>query len=131
MIIHPRSRFAALALVSFGALAAASCSSGSQHQVSFHDDVQPILQKHCVSCHHPGGLGYQRSGVDLRTYQGVMKGTKYGSVVVPGHAFTSNLVVLVEGRADPSIRMPYHRRPLDQDDIDTIREWINQGANDN
>ena len=44
---------------------------------------------------------------------------------------TINLVVLVEGRADPSIRMPYHRRPLDQDDIDTIREWINQGANDN
>lgn len=131
MIIHPRSRLAAIALVSLGALVA-SCSSGSpSHQVSFRHDVEPILQKHCVSCHQPGGIGYQRSGVDLRSYQGVMKGTKYGAVVKPGHAYTSNLMVLVEGRADPSIRMPYHKQPLVQDDIDTLREWINQGAKDN
>ncbi len=132
MNIHQRNRFAAIALVSLGALVAASCSSsGSRREASFQHDVQPILQKNCVTCHQPGGIGYERSGVDLRTYQGVMKGTKYGPMVIPDHAYTSNLVVLVEGRADPSIRMPYHKQPLAQDDIDTIREWIDQGAKDN
>ncbi|HYW04439.1 MAG TPA: c-type cytochrome domain-containing protein [Gammaproteobacteria bacterium] len=132
MAIHPRSRFPAIALLSLAALLAASCSSTpQQRQVSFQHDVQPILQKNCVSCHQPGGIGYERSGVDLRSYQGVMKGTKYGAVVEPRHAYTSNLMVLVEGRADPSIRMPYHKQALVQADIDTLREWINQGAKDN
>ncbi len=122
-------RITGTALLSLATLVATSCSSS--RQVSFHDDVQPILQQHCVKCHQPGGIGYERSGVDLRTYQGVMKGTKYGAVVRPGDAFTSNLMVLVEGRADPSIRMPYHEEPLDQDAIDTIGKWIKQGAKDN
>ncbi|MBM3765894.1 MAG: cytochrome c [Acidobacteria bacterium] len=34
---------------------------------TFHKDVQPILQKHCVSCHRPGEIG----PMALRTYQEV------------------------------------------------------------
>lgn len=32
-------------------------SSGSTQTVTFHKDVEPILQKHCTMCHTEGGIG--------------------------------------------------------------------------
>ena len=47
--------------------------------VSFKRDVQPILHDYCVNCHEPGGKGYVKSGLDLTSYQGTMKGTIFGN----------------------------------------------------
>jgi len=49
-------------------------------EVSFQKDVQPILIDYCVSCHHPSptAKGYAKSGLDLTSYEGLMKGTKFG-----------------------------------------------------
>ena len=63
--------------------------------VSFNDDILPIFKGRCVDCHQSGGVGYEKSGLDLRTYAGVMKGTKFGSMVTPGNPDTSNLVWLL------------------------------------
>ena len=60
-----------------------------------------------------------------------MKGTAQGKIIVPKDPDSSNLVVLIEGRADPSIRMPYHGTPLSRNRIKNIRAWISQGARDN
>ena len=61
-----------------------------------------------------------------------MRGTKYGPMVIPSDSEGSNLLVLMEGRADPSIRMPHGGlEPVPQADIDTIRRWIDQGAKNN
>ena len=38
-----------------------------------------------------------------------MKGTKLGSVIVPGSSISSTLVILIEHKADPSINMPRPR----------------------
>jgi hypothetical protein len=43
------------------------CSTALYAVPTFHKDVQPILQKHCVSCHRPGEIG----PMALRTYQEV------------------------------------------------------------
>ncbi|RMF36922.1 MAG: hypothetical protein D6754_10545 [Alphaproteobacteria bacterium] len=91
----------------------------------------PVLKRSCVACHQPGGGGYEASGLDLRTYDGLMKGMKFGPVVIPGKAHFSNLVVLLEGRASPKIRMPYHGTPLRKCYIRLIRHWINEGAANN
>jgi hypothetical protein len=99
--------------------------------VSFRQDVFPIFRAHCLPCHQPGGLGYEKSGLDLRTYEGLMKGTKYGSIVVPGDAFMSNLNVLVERRADPRIAMPHGKRKMRMRNILFLRRWVNQGAMNN
>ena len=55
-----------------------------QPRVSFSEDVLPLLKFRCASCHQPGGEGYEQSGLDLTSYQGVMKGTTFGPMVVPG-----------------------------------------------
>src|SRR5664279_3057347 len=58
---------------------------------SFKEDVLPIFQVYCVACHHaPDGEGYTASGLDLTCYQGVMTGTKYGTMIVPGDPEYSN-----------------------------------------
>ena len=48
---------------------------------SFAEDVFPIFKGRCVGCHAPGKEGFEKSGLDLTTYEGVMKGTKFGPMV--------------------------------------------------
>lgn len=114
------------------AIAAGSNAAGAAEEVvSYKLDVQPILNARCVECHQPGGQGYQASGLDLTSYAGLMKGTKHGPIVTPGDPLTSNLIVLVEGRADPKMRMPHGQRPLLKEQTDILRKWVKQGAKDN
>ena len=98
---------------------------------SFEHDVFPILELRCLECHQPGEKGYEQSGLDLRTYQSLMKGTKHGPIVVPRSAFTSNLVVVIDHRAEASIRMPHEGKRLSKCERLLVRFWINQGARDN
>ena len=40
--------------------------------------------------------------------------------------------MLVEGRADPSLKMPHgDAKPLEPTEIATIRQWVEQGAKNN
>ena len=98
---------------------------------NFKDEVFPIIQNYCVECHQPGGEGYEESGLDMRTYEAIMKGTKHGPIVVPGDAFLSNLNVLIEGRAAHHLRMPYHGKELTKWERLMIRRWVNRGAKNN
>ncbi len=99
---------------------------------SYKKNVAPILHDYCLSCHQPGGQGYEKNGLDMRTYKGLMKGTKFGAVVKPGDSFTSVLVMAIEGRVHPSIKMPYGMEGgLSKDKIAVIKRWIDQGAKDN
>jgi len=97
--------------------------------VSYSKEILPILQKYCFECHVTGGQGHQASGLDMSTYASLMKGTKFGPVIKAGDSLSSTLVILVEGRADPSLRMPHgDRQGLSPDEIKTLRLWIDQGA---
>ncbi len=100
-------------------------------QVSFSEDVMPILRERCVACHQTGGEGYNKSGLDLTSYVGLMKGTKNGPMIIPGDPDMSNLMWLIDWRADPALRMPHNKKKLSSCDRDTIRTWIRQGANNN
>lgn len=99
--------------------------------VSYTKDVQPVLTKNCSECHAPGQLGFTASGLDTTSHAALMKGGKFGALVKPGDAFTSALNMLVEGRVDPSIRMPHGRNKLSDDEIAVMKNWVNQGAKDN
>jgi mono/diheme cytochrome c family protein len=103
----------------------------SQSKMSFRDDVMPIFVGRCISCHQPAGEGTEKSGLDLTTYAGVMKGTKFGPMVIPGDSESSNLMVLLDWRASPELRMPHGKKQLSTCDRDAIRSWIREGAKDN
>jgi hypothetical protein len=103
----------------------------SQSKMSFREDVVPIFRGRCESCHQPGGEGSQKSGLDLTTYAGLMKGTKFGPMVVPGDPESSNLMLLLDWRASPELRMPHGKKQLSSCDRNAIRSWIREGAKDN
>jgi hypothetical protein len=103
-----------------------------QRLISFQQDVQPILDANCISCHvAPHGTGYLETGLSLASYGDLMKGTFYGPVIVAGDSRHSIFNMLVEGRADPSMRMPHNRSALVTQEIETLRLWVEQGALDN
>jgi hypothetical protein len=98
---------------------------------SFSEDILPILKGRCVSCHQPGGAGYEKSGLDLTSYEGLMKGTKFGAMVIPRDPDGSNLMWLLDWRASPEVRMPHGKKKLSICDRNAIRAWIREGAKDN
>ena len=98
--------------------------------VSFKEDILPLLKWRCASCHEAGGAGYEKSGLDLTSYAGVMKGTKFGTMIIPREPESSNLMLLLDWRAAPALRMPHGKKQLSSCDRSTIRTWIRQGAKD-
>jgi mono/diheme cytochrome c family protein len=127
----PQFRAARIVFLAFGLSLAISGVGAAAERISFRNDVFPILRGRCVDCHQPGGAGYEESGLDLRTYEGLMKGTKFGPMVIPGQPDVSNLMVLLDWRADPKLRMPHGGKKLSICDRDAIKWWILQGAKNN
>lgn len=115
------------ALLTAAAIAAMGCTK----HVSFRQDVFPVLREKCLECHKSDGEGYTKSGLNLETYEGLMKGTRFGPVVQPGSSVSSTLVILIERKADPSINMPHGKDPLPKDQVELIKQWIDQGAKNN
>ena len=122
---------ASIAVVALSFLAA-TIPALALDEVSYKTDISPIINDYCLNCHKPGGKGYKKSGLDMRTYKSLMKGTKFGSVVTPGDSYTSILVQVVEGRVHPSLKMPYGMSGgLAKDKIELLRKWVQQGAKNN
>lgn len=104
----------------------------SEDAVSFSQDVKPIIDKYCIACHQAGGEGLAASGFNMEDYAGVMKGTRHGPMILAGDSAGSNMLVLMEGRADPSISMPHGKMEgATSKELETIRRWIDQGALNN
>ena len=119
-----------LTLLCLLTLTLAACDR--QQPISYSKDVRPILDQYCMDCHRPGKEGELASGFNMESYEGVMKGTRYGAMVIAGDALGSNMIVLMEGRADPSINMPHGTEEnVSELEIQTIRSWIDQGAKNN
>jgi len=102
-----------------------------QAEVSYKAEVQPILKQYCIECHDTGGQGTEKSGLSMASYENLMQGTRFGAIVKPGDSLTSVLIMLVEGRADPSIKMPHGKASMPQDKIDVLKKWVEQGAKNN
>ncbi len=104
---------------------------GSEQQVSYKSNVKPILDKHCAECHLPGGAGAKATNFLIDSYDNLMKGTKFGPVIMSGDSLSSSLYRLVSGKVDKSIQMPHSKDPMTADEITTIEKWIDQGAINN
>jgi hypothetical protein len=103
---------------------------------SFSSVIQDIFNRrgcNSGSCHGSS----QSAGLDLRA------GNAHGELVnvpstqtsvarvVPGDADASYLIIKVEGRQSVGERMPLGGSPLDNIDLTNLKNWINQGAQNN
>ena len=105
----------------------------TQRVVSFQNDIDPILNDKCLQCHKPpNGVGYVQTGLDMESYDSLMKGTIFGTVVIPGDSKRSVLNKLTEGRAGELMRMPHSdAKKLTAEEIELFSLWVNQGALNN
>ena len=106
-------------------------ASAAAAQVSFKEDVFPIIEIRCLECHQPDGAGYEASGLDMSTYEGLMKGTKNGPMITPGNAVDSNLLAVIDRRTSEEIWMPHQGKQLSKCERQAFRFWVLQGAQDN
>jgi len=108
------------------------CAAPAQTQTtSFAEDILPLFKWRCGGCHQAGGAGFEKSGLDLTSYAGVMKGTKFGAMVIPRDPASSNLMLLLDWRVPAQLRMPHGSKKLSTCDRDAVRAWIREGAKDN
>ena len=91
--------------------------------IFFSFDILPLFQEDCITCH--GGAG----GLDLQSWAGLITGGDSGAVVVPFAPDQSLLIRRLDGTKPP--RMPLDRPPLTSPEIDRVRQWILEGAQDN
>ena len=100
----------------------------AERQVVFTREVRPILSRNCFQCHGPDEENRQM-GLRLDTPEGFAgdRGNFGGPVVIPGNAADSLLFQRITAEAE-NFRMPRDREALTADEVETIRLWINQGA---
>ena len=105
----------------------------SQQVVSFQNDIDPILNEKCLQCHKPpDGVGYVQTGLDMQSYDSLMKGTIFGTVIIPGDSKRSVINKLTEGRAGEMMRMPHgDAKKLTSTEIELLKIWVDQGALNN
>jgi hypothetical protein len=89
----------------------------SQPQVTYYENIAPILQKNCLECHRKGGIG----PFPLTTYEEVAKRAKFIGKVTQSR-------YMPPFRADRTFQQYANERGLSDKEIELIQLWVGQGA---
>jgi mono/diheme cytochrome c family protein len=107
------------------AIFAAEPPKVAETKVDFAREIQPIFAKRCFACHGPDEA---EGGLRLNEKESAFGELDSGSrAIVAGNLKRSILLAKVSAD-DPGERMPPEGKPLSKTEIDTIRRWIEQGA---
>jgi hypothetical protein len=116
---------AALLVSAFAVIRGGSTKAApsAKTNVSFTNDVQPLLESRCGTCH----MGeFVNKDLHMDTYESLMEGSESGPVIIPGDANHSLIIQkLVDGE------MPKRGPKLTPVQIQIITDWINAGAPNN
>lgn len=115
--------FAALALCLLATLPTAKVEA--VEGVDFEAEVWPFLETKCVQCH---GTKEKFSNLRLDSPDAIMKGGDLGDVVVPGEPDDSPLYARAALPSDDLDFMPVEGDGLTEDELETLKLWIEQGA---
>ncbi len=95
-------------------------------KVDFNSEVKPILNKNCMACH--GGVK-KAGNVSFLFEQEMLQPGKSGKhPVVRGDADASEMIRRILS-TDPDEKMPKDKPALSDEEISTLKRWVNQGAN--
>src|SRR5258708_102771 len=97
----------------------ANPAPATQAEISYNRDVRPILSNRCFKCHGPD---LKKGGLNLRERDIAVK-----EAIVPGKSAESLLIERITAE-DADERMPPKGQPLTNDQVATLKAWIDQGA---
>ena len=92
-------------------------------EVSFRDQIQPLLANRCFACHGPDEQA-REAGLRLDTEEGAKEWA-----IVAGDPDNSEIIVRIKSN-DPDTQMPPpgHGEPLNAEQQQLLVRWIQQGA---
>ena len=68
----------------------------------------------------------------MKSYDSLLKGTIFGTVIIPGDSKRSVINKLTEGRAGELMRMPHgDAKKLTTEEVELLNLWVTQGALNN
>ncbi|MCF7765856.1 MAG: hypothetical protein K9N62_19480 [Verrucomicrobia bacterium] len=111
-------------LLSGAAVALLGTSQADETKVDFNKDIQPILERSCISCHGPKKV---KGKLRLDTKELAFK-ERDMPAIVPGKADESELLHRISLPAGDDDIMPADGDPLTKEQIEVVRNWILQGA---
>ena len=74
----------------------------ARKDVTYAKDIKPLLDTSCIRCH---GSERPKAGLRLDSFEGILKGSKEGPVVVKGDSAKSFIVEAIS-QLDPETAMP-------------------------
>jgi len=99
--------------------------NGLDNQTKFYKDkIRPLLNEHCVRCH---GSEEQGGGLKLDTLEAMLHGGDSGQVLKVGEPSNSLLWKRISS-VNPDERMPPEGDGLSTSQIESMSQWIAQGA---
>lgn len=104
-------------------------NASAEELLRFNQHIRPILSDNCFACHGPDEK-QRKKGLRLDTEAGLFgTGSSGSGIMVPGKPEDSLLVQRISD-PDPDKRMPppESHLTLSTDEIDTLVQWIKQGA---
>ena len=101
------------------------CAPAHGAPVDFVQEVRPIFEKHCHSCHGPDK---QKGGLRLDVKSAAFKGGEtHAPNILPGNTEQSSLLSAVRG-GDEDLKMPPKGERLSTREIETLSRWVQEGA---
>jgi WD40 repeat protein len=90
----------------------------------YNQHVAPIFKKYCTGCHNAAD---KEGELVLERYATLLAGGEHGAVIVPGKSEQSRLILVLTGKAKPSMPPEDNEKPT-AEEIATLVAWINAGA---
>lgn len=106
-------------LVAILAFSATVSALHADDKITYQDHILPLVEANCSKCHN---ADKKKADLDLTSYQGALKGSGSGAVVVSGNLDGSKLWKAVTHAEEPN--MPPNRPKLDDKDLDLFKKWI-------
>lgn len=99
-------------------------------EVSFSKDVFPLFKAKCLKCHEQDDENPNDFAMD--NYEMLMKSGITKKIIIPGNSKKSYLIIKLHPKPPKGAQMPiFSKKKLDEEEIDLITTWIDQGAKNN
>ena len=112
-----------LGLTAFFFLASTCLAQSPAKQISFKDDVYPLLERRCFECHQGKDA---ESGYRLDLREEILGQTNGQPLAVPGASAKSEIIKRIEA-TDKTRMPPKGNKRLNESEIALLRTWIDQG----
>ena len=98
----------------------------AQEKISYQDHILPLVEANCSKCHN---ADKKKADLELTSYQGALKGSGSGAILVSGNPEASKLWKALTHAEEPF--MPPNRPKLADQELESFRKWILGGLLEN